>query len=279
MVGCGEVAGVAPGKGLKAEIEDAVEFVEGNAHVETGFCGSETIAAGLLHDGECVEVEPTDGGRIESANGLLFFGFEAGAEGGDAIFDEVQAGAAHDVVFVVVGSGDNFFGDAEGGTDFSAGKFAVFEELEVGGGEFRNDDVVGAPEEEGTIEGAGAAAAIAKCGADLFLLLLGELLIGTDDETGIGVVVHEAVHEGRGGEVGFSGEGGDGEGREAAPEIERVGETIEPDFLGQEDASIQRGIGAGAEVAPANEFVVLDDVLEVRRGAGARELGPRMMSS
>ena len=50
MVFGGEEAGVAPGEGPEAEVEDAVEFVEGDAHVEPGFGGGEAIAAGLLHD-------------------------------------------------------------------------------------------------------------------------------------------------------------------------------------------------------------------------------------
>ena len=48
----GEVAGVAPVQGFEAEVQNAVEFVEGDAHVETGFGGGQAVAAGLLHDGE-----------------------------------------------------------------------------------------------------------------------------------------------------------------------------------------------------------------------------------
>ena len=72
--------------------------------------------------------------------GYVFCGFEAGAERGDAVFDEVEAGALHDVVFVKVAGGDDFFGDTEGGANFCAGEFAVLEELEVGAGEARLDD-------------------------------------------------------------------------------------------------------------------------------------------
>ena len=56
--GCREVGDVAVGQGFEAEVEDAVELVEGNAHVEAGFGGGKAIAAGLLHDGEGIEVEP-----------------------------------------------------------------------------------------------------------------------------------------------------------------------------------------------------------------------------
>src|ERR1043166_2735760 len=45
----GEVAGVAPGEGFEAEIKDAVEFVEGDAHVETSFSCRPPCAAGGLH--------------------------------------------------------------------------------------------------------------------------------------------------------------------------------------------------------------------------------------
>ena len=46
MVFGGEEAGVAPGEGPEAEVEDAVEFVEGDAHVEAGAGGGEALAAG-----------------------------------------------------------------------------------------------------------------------------------------------------------------------------------------------------------------------------------------
>ena len=71
------------------------------------------------------------------ADGDLFLGFESAAEGGDAVFDEVKAGALHDVVLGVFGGGDDFLGDTEGGADFGAGEAAIFEELEVGAGELR----------------------------------------------------------------------------------------------------------------------------------------------
>src|ERR1041385_7186761 len=64
----GEVTFVAVGEGREAEVVHAVEFVEGDAHVETDFGGGQAIATGLLHDGEAVEIEPADGAGIESAN-------------------------------------------------------------------------------------------------------------------------------------------------------------------------------------------------------------------
>jgi hypothetical protein len=137
---CGKITGVAPGERFETEVEDAVEFVEGDAHVKTGFGGGEAIATGLLHDGQGFEIEPADGGGVDGFDGDGFHGFEAGAERGDAIFDEVEASALHDVVLVVVGGGDDFFRDAEGGADFGAGEFAVFEELEIHGGEFGGED-------------------------------------------------------------------------------------------------------------------------------------------
>lgn len=168
----------------------------------------------------------------------------------------------HDVVFVVVGGGDDLFGDTESGTNFGAGEFAIFEELEVGGGKPGSKDFVGAPEEEGTVEGAGVAAPVAQGGADLFLLFVGEWLIGADDEAGIGVVFHEAIHERGGGEIGFGSEGCDVERGEATPEIKRVGEAFEPDLLGEESLGLEGRVRGGG-VAPAEELVVLDDVLEM----------------
>ncbi len=57
---CWDKAGVAPRERREAEVEDAVEFIERDAHVETDFGGGEASAAGGLHDGEGVEVEPAD---------------------------------------------------------------------------------------------------------------------------------------------------------------------------------------------------------------------------
>ena len=145
MISCGQVADIAPGLGLEAQVENAVKFVEGDAHFEAGPGGGEAIATGLLHDGQGVEIEPANGGGIDRADGLLFFSFEAGTERGDTIFNEIEASAAHDVVFVVIGGSDDFFGDTESGADFGAREFAVFEELKVGRGKFGNDDVIGAP--------------------------------------------------------------------------------------------------------------------------------------
>src|ERR1044071_2599854 len=93
----------------------------------------------------------------------VFCRFKAGAERSDAVLDEVEASAAHDVVFVMVGSGDDFFGDTEGGADFGAGEFAVFEKLKVGGGESGLDDFGCAPEEGAGVWRDGAAEpAVAK---------------------------------------------------------------------------------------------------------------------
>ncbi len=102
-----------------------------------------------------------EGGGYEGGDGGdVFFGFEPGAERGDAVFDEVEAGAGHDVVFVVVGEGDDVFGNAEGGADFGAGELAVLEELEVGAGEGRADDFGTVAEEQGGVGDSGAANAL-----------------------------------------------------------------------------------------------------------------------
>ena len=110
--------GVAPGEIFETEIQDPVEFIEGDAHVEAGFSGGEAVASGLLHDRKGVEVEPANGGGIDGFDGDIFHGFETGTKRGDAVFNEVEASALHDVVLVVVGGGDDFFGDAERGADF-----------------------------------------------------------------------------------------------------------------------------------------------------------------
>src|SRR5205807_8815599 len=106
---------------------------------------------GGLHDGKGIEIEPADGFGIDGRDEFLFGGFEAGAERGDSIFDEVEASALHDIVFVVIGGGDDFLGDAKSGADFGAGEFAVFDELKIGAGDGGFDDFATAPEQERTI--------------------------------------------------------------------------------------------------------------------------------
>jgi hypothetical protein len=222
----GEVASVAPRLRFKAEVEDAIEFVEGDAHIEAGLGGDEAGAASGLHDGQAFEIEPTRLRRwLRCAEpgvtdygwdgGVVFFGFESGAEWSDAVFDEVEAGALHDVVLGVVGGGDDFFGDTEGGTDFGAGEFVVFEEPEIGGGEGGLNDLGGVPEEERIVGSAGTASAVAELGEDLLALGFFEGFGGTDDEAEVGVVFEETAHEGGGGEVGFGGQLSDPEGGKA----------------------------------------------------------------
>jgi hypothetical protein len=87
-------------------------------------------------------------------------------------------------------------------------------------------------------------------------------MISADDKAVFGVVFDEAAHEGAGGEVGLGGGSGDLERREAAPEIEGVGEFVVPDFFGEEDLGFERGLGAEGGVAPAEELAVLDDVVK-----------------
>jgi hypothetical protein len=82
-----------PRERTEAEVEDAVEFVEGETEVESGFGGGEAAAAGFLHDRQAVEVEPADGGGVDGADGAGFGGLESGAKGGDAVFEELEVGA------------------------------------------------------------------------------------------------------------------------------------------------------------------------------------------
>src|SRR5207249_2903988 len=69
-----QVAGVAPGESFEAEVENTVQFIKGDAHVETLFYGGEARAAGFLHDGKRIGVEPADGARVEGFDGFFFFG-------------------------------------------------------------------------------------------------------------------------------------------------------------------------------------------------------------
>jgi hypothetical protein len=168
----------------------------------------------------------------------------------------------HDVVFVVVGGGDDLFGDAEGGADFAAREFTIFQELKVGTGEAGLDNFGAVGKEERAIGGAGAALSIAEGGVDLSTLFFVELFVGANDEAVIGIIFYESAHEAGGGEVGLGRELGGVKRRETTPEIEGVGEFFEPDLFGQEDVGGKGGIWAWSVIAPADELIFLDDVLE-----------------
>ena len=106
------------------------------------------MASGFLQDWQAVEVKPTDRFGIEASHCHLFAGLEPAAKRGNTIFDEVQPGAAHDIVFRAVGAGDNFFGHTESGADFGTGEFAIFQELQIAAGKFRANDLCAAPKQE-----------------------------------------------------------------------------------------------------------------------------------
>ncbi len=65
LVLAGEVGGVAPGEIGEAEVEETIEVVEGDAHVEADLSGGKTFAQGFLHDGEGFEVKPTHHGIFD----------------------------------------------------------------------------------------------------------------------------------------------------------------------------------------------------------------------
>ena len=125
------------------------------------------------------------------------------------------------------------------------------------------DDLGAAPEEERFVGDAGAALAVAEGGENLLALFVVELLVGADDEAEVGVVFHEAVHEGAGGEVGFGGEVG----RVGAADMPRqksngLGSFSNQTSSGRKTWVSSGALGAEAGVAPADELAVLDDVLE-----------------
>src|ERR1051326_2492967 len=111
-------AHVAVRERFEAEVEDSIELVKGNTHVEADFGGGQSLAASGLHDGNAFDIEPSKGGRVDGFDDDLFFCFEASAERGDAILDKVETGTLHDIVFGVLGGRDDFFGNAESGADF-----------------------------------------------------------------------------------------------------------------------------------------------------------------
>src|SRR5262249_24107147 len=145
-----------------------------------------------------------------------------GAERCDAVFYEVETGAGHYVVLCVVRDGYDFLGNTKRGTDFGAGEFAVLKKLEIGAGEFGFDYFGAVPEEEWAVGDAGSVLSVTERRKDLILLVVIQRLVGTDDDAKIGVVFHEAVHEGGSGVVGFSSECGRREWGHAAPEVEGI---------------------------------------------------------
>jgi len=171
----------------------------------------------------------------------------------------------HDIVFGFVGGGNDFFRDAESRADFGAREFAVLQELKIAAGEFWFDDFVDAPEENGAIGGACFALPIPESSNDLLPLVVPEKLIRTNDQAGIGIVFDGAAHESRGSEIGSGSLVGYAQGREAAPEVERVGEFFKPDFFGEKELGFQRSEPPVSDVTPADEFVVFDYMMNMRR--------------
>jgi len=163
----------------------------------------------------------------------------------------------------VVSGGDDFFGDPESGADFGSGKFAVLDELEIGAGDRGFDDFATVPKEEGLVSSARAAFAVVEGREELLFLDVIEVIVGADDETGVAVVFDEAAHERAGGVIGAGGEFSGTERREAAPEIEGVGEFIVPDFFGEEDLGLERGGTRETGVAPADQTMVFDHFAEM----------------
>src|ERR1051326_4694304 len=115
---CRNVSLISPRQMLEAEVEDAIEFVEGDAHVETGASGDETIAAGLLHNRQAIQVKPTDRARIEALHDHIFRGLEPATNRRDAVLDKILPRALHHVVFRVIRRRQNFFRHAERRANF-----------------------------------------------------------------------------------------------------------------------------------------------------------------
>ncbi len=259
----GDVAGVAPGQTFEAEIKDAVEFVEGDAHVESDFGGGEPGSLVFLHYRKRIDIEPAGGFTIDCSNGALLFSFEAPAERDDPIFDEVEPSSLHDVIFCMIRCGDDFFRDPEGRTNFGAREFPVLEKLQITAGELWLLDLGTAPEEQRTIGITGFPLARFDCGHELASLIVGKLLIGVDDGADIGVVFHQAFHERTSGVIRVRSEFGGVEWGHAAPEAERVGQAFEPNFAREKYLRLHGSFAAEAGVAPADEFMIVNDVLEV----------------
>ncbi len=137
----GEGAGVAPGLRFEAEVEDAIEFVERDAHVEAGFGGDEAGAAGGLHDGQAFEIEPAGGG-----NGKL--SIADGKGGAEADGDEDEEVSSEELRVQSVSAG----GGGEGASERGASEGGALKpESVAGGGEFGSEisDLKGEPKAGG----------------------------------------------------------------------------------------------------------------------------------
>src|ERR1051326_4044124 len=137
---CRNVSLISPRQMLEAEVEDAIEFVEGDAHVETGASGDETIAAGLLHNRQAIQVKPTDRARIEALHDHIFRGLEPATNRRDAALDKILPRALHRVVVRVIRRRQNFFRHAERRANFRARKFPILQELQIAAGKGRSEE-------------------------------------------------------------------------------------------------------------------------------------------
>src|SRR5258708_17821311 len=91
----------------------------------------------------------------------------------------------------ILGETDEGLGHAEKcGADFLSIEFAMLEKLQVGARKGWFYDVRSSPQKQGTIGSARAALAFVQSCFDLLALFFGELLIGTDNNPGVGIVEH-----------------------------------------------------------------------------------------
>jgi hypothetical protein len=98
----------------------------------------------------------------------------------------------------------------------------------------------------------------------LLSLLITERLLAAYDQAGVAVVLDQTLHENAGGVIGLRGGRGRIQRRQAAPEIERIRQALVPDFLGQKYLARQRRARPETRISPADQFVVLNDMLEMR---------------
>ena len=91
------------------------------------------------------------------------------------------------------------------------------------------------------------------------------MVFGLNDQSQIAVVLDDAFHESAGGKIGLRGQTRDLQRRQSAPKVKWIRQLFEPNLLGQKDLAGEWRLRSKPGVAPADQLVILDDVLELGR--------------
>src|SRR5207249_3833182 len=105
------------------------------------------------------------------------------------------------------------------------------QELKIAAGQFWRNDLSATPQEDRTVGSARPALAISESRENLLTLLRIELLSSAEDRAGLTIILHDPPHVQRRCVVRAGSGSRRSQRRQASPEIERIGQLLEPDFL------------------------------------------------